>query len=278
MPSAPHWPTTLIWPRFEFELRINDAHRQQAALKPQPEAGFSLENLLGTGAAKGFKEAEATLSLSQVIELGGKREARLATVDASRSTLRVARQAAQLDVLAEVTRRFVAVAEAQEKVKLALRATEIASETARAADTPRAGRPRPACGTGPRHGGRAARAAGTAEHAQLGWKRRSVRWPPCGARTMHRSTASRWAMYRHSCRNCPRPATSHTLVKRLEQSPDFLRFASEERLHEAELRLATTQRRADLTIGGGVRRLQVRRRFRAGRLGLHTAVRRQARR
>jgi outer membrane protein, heavy metal efflux system len=45
-------------------------------------------------------------------------------------------------------------------------------------------------------------------------------------------------------------------VKRLEQSPDFLRFASEERLHEAELRLAATQRRADLTVGGGIRRLQ----------------------
>ena len=46
------------------------------------------------------------------------------------------------------------------------------------------------------------------------------------------------------------------LVERLQVNPDFLRFASEERLREAELRLAATQKRADITIGGGVRRFQ----------------------
>ncbi len=45
------------------------------------------------------------------------------------------------------------------------------------------------------------------------------------------------------------------LMKRLQASPDFLRFASEERLRDAELRLAATQRRPDITLGGGLRRL-----------------------
>ena len=46
------------------------------------------------------------------------------------------------------------------------------------------------------------------------------------------------------------------LVARLTANPDFLRFASEARLRDAELRLASTLRRPDLTLGGGVRRLQ----------------------
>jgi cobalt-zinc-cadmium efflux system outer membrane protein len=46
------------------------------------------------------------------------------------------------------------------------------------------------------------------------------------------------------------------LIARLQAGPDFLRFASEERLRDAELRLAATQRRPDITLGGGLRRLQ----------------------
>ncbi|HET8880886.1 MAG TPA: TolC family protein [Solimonas sp.] len=46
------------------------------------------------------------------------------------------------------------------------------------------------------------------------------------------------------------------LVARLERNPDFLRFASAARVREADLRLATTLRRPDLTIGAGIRRLQ----------------------
>src|SRR5690606_40269751 len=38
------------------------------------------------------------------------------------------------------------------------------------------------------------------------------------------------------------------------QSPDFLLLASETRLRDAEVRLAESRRRADLTVGAGVRR------------------------
>jgi cobalt-zinc-cadmium efflux system outer membrane protein len=54
----------------------------------------------------------------------------------------------------------------------------------------------------------------------------------------------------------PVPGEFAALAARLTGNPDFLRFASEERLRDAQLRLAATQRRADLTVGAGVRRLQ----------------------
>jgi len=45
------------------------------------------------------------------------------------------------------------------------------------------------------------------------------------------------------------------LIARLERNPDFLRFASEARLRDAELQLARAQARPNLAFGGGVRRL-----------------------
>ncbi|MCL4777303.1 MAG: TolC family protein [Gammaproteobacteria bacterium] len=240
---------------FEFDFRVNDAQRRQAVLRPPTEAGVSLENFAGTGEMKGFSGLEATLAISQVIELGGKRQARVATVEASRDSLTSARQAAQLDVVAEVTRRFIAVAEAQEKVALALRATELAANTARASD--------------------ARVQAARAPHVELdraGVAEQRARLELQSARsqldTSRRSLAAMWGSDDASVNGLPLgnvlarlydlPSSGNFagLVSSLARSPDFLRFASEERLRDTELRLAASQRRADLTVGGGIKRLQ----------------------
>lgn len=240
---------------FQFDLRISDAQRQQAALRPPTELGLSLENFAGTRDFEALDEAEITLTLSQVVELGGKRKARMDTVDAARDTLTTARQAAQLDVLAEVTRRFIAVAEAQEKVALALRAADLAATTARAADI------RVQAARAPHVELDRARVA----EQRAGIELQSTRTQLEAAR---RSLAAMWGSddgtldgrllgdVQAQLFRMPEAGDYAGLVSRLSESPDFLRFASEERLREAELRLASTQRRADLTVGGGVRRLQ----------------------
>jgi cobalt-zinc-cadmium efflux system outer membrane protein len=46
------------------------------------------------------------------------------------------------------------------------------------------------------------------------------------------------------------------LLGQIELNPDLLRFASEARLREAELRLAQAQARANIALGLGVRRLE----------------------
>ena len=239
---------------FEFELRVAAAQRQQAALTPPPEVGFSLENFAGTGEVKGFKAAEATLSLSQVIELGGKRNARLAVNEADQQDIVIARQASQLDVVAEVTRRFIAVVEGQEKLRLAERSAELASSTAAAADE------RVAAGKAPHVEVDRARVAGQRSRVALQGARSTLD-------AARRSLAAMWGSDDGSLdgravgevqgrlADLPVPGDYTALVTRLAGNPDFLRFASEERLREAQLRLAATQRRADLTVGGGVRRL-----------------------
>ncbi|MEJ0098769.1 MAG: TolC family protein [Pseudomonadota bacterium] len=240
---------------FQFELRAHDAQRQQADLRPAPELGFALENFGGSGEVKALHGSEATLSLSQVIELGGKRKARLAVTDAGRDHLVIARQAAQLDVLAEVTRRFIAVAELQERRELARRAVALAEETQRSAMQ------RVAAARSPHV--EQDRAAVALEHARL--DARAVDGRLVAAR---RTLAAMWgapdAQLDDSATEAVHADLFHlpvvddfpVLLQRLEQNPDFLRYASAERLREAELRLASTTRRADISLGAGIRRLQ----------------------
>jgi cobalt-zinc-cadmium efflux system outer membrane protein len=240
---------------FAFSLRAEEARRDGAALRPAPEFTAQMENWLGSGAYKGLSGAETTLAISQVVELGGKREARIAVASASIDTLTSARQAAQLDILAEVTRRYVATAELQERLRLAERATSLAQGTLDAA----------------RLRVQAARAPHVEEDratVALERGRLDVRNLRARLESARRSLAAMWGADDATLEGSPfgeikgdifdLPAVQDfaPLVQRLLVNPDFLRFASEERLREAELRLAATQKRADITIGGGVRRLQ----------------------
>src|SRR5262245_40727426 len=53
------------------------ARTEQAALKPPLELQAEVQDAFGTGNASGFDIAETTFALSQVVELGGKRESRM---------------------------------------------------------------------------------------------------------------------------------------------------------------------------------------------------------
>lgn len=238
-----------------FEMRAQEARRDTAALRPAPAFTAELEDVLGSGQYKGLSGAETTLAISQVVELGDKRDARIAAASAGIDTLTTARKAAQLDILAEVTRRYVAAAELQERLRLSERATALAQITLDAA----------------RLRVQAARAPHVEEdRATVALERSRLDAGGLRARleAARRSLAATWGsdaatldgrefgqingdLYR-----LPVIEPFDALIRRLEANPDFLRFASEERLREAELRLAATQKRADITFGAGVRHFQ----------------------
>jgi cobalt-zinc-cadmium efflux system outer membrane protein len=54
----------------------------------------------------------------------------------------------------------------------------------------------------------------------------------------------------------PEPAPFALLVQRLKTNPDFMRFANEQRLRDAEVRLAEARRVPNVQVGAGVRRLE----------------------
>lgn len=111
---------------FAPRLRALEGRRYSADQAPAYSASLDAENLSGSGGYRGGDAAEFTLSLSSVIELGGKREARTRVADQRLMVARARQTAAALDLLGEVTRQFVGALALQEKLKLADEALALA--------------------------------------------------------------------------------------------------------------------------------------------------------
>ena len=92
------------------------ARREQAVLRPNPEAGFELENF--SGDLPGASAAEATVELSQRFELGGKRSSRVALADSLLGLTRWDRAGIRRDVVREVEIAFAEGLGAQDRLRV----------------------------------------------------------------------------------------------------------------------------------------------------------------
>ena len=110
---------------FAFELRAAEARRLQAGLRPNPELAFTVENLGGT---LPLSDPELTLSLGQLIELGGKRRARLEVARREAAVINLDYEAARLVLLFEVHRRFLEALAAENLLRLSQESVRIAEE------------------------------------------------------------------------------------------------------------------------------------------------------
>jgi cobalt-zinc-cadmium efflux system outer membrane protein len=225
------------------------ARADTVALRPPLELGAETQDALGTGRASGFDSAETTVALSQVVELGNKRALRVAAANAGTALVDAERAAAELDVLAEVTRRFIHVASDQEHLVVTRRATALAEENVVAATT------RVAAARAPEVELRRARItlarAGVeqehAEHELLSSRRLlAAMWGDSDA-AFERVSADLYTL--------PASESYEALVARAAGNPDFARFASEERLRDAELRVAEAHARSSFVVRAGVREL-----------------------
>lgn len=233
-----------------YELAAAEGRVTQAGVRPNPEVAAQFDNLLGTGAASGVKVLETSLTLSQVIELGGKRASRVQVAERQRNIAGIERQARQLDVLADVTRRFIDVVANQAALRVAQRATALAEQTlaaiaarVQAARSPLAEQ---------------SRASIAVTRARI--EQRSLE---SALQSASRSLSALWGGRGVSFTNAsadlfalPEVSTFEVLSAKLQANPDFLRFASEARLHEAEVRLAQANAKSDLNVGVGVRRFE----------------------
>lgn len=235
---------------FVFRLRAQEARATTAALRPPWELRAELENVAGTGELSGTEAAEATFSLSRVIELGNKRDRRIEAANAARDLLESERAAAQLDVAAEVARRFIHVASDQEQLLLTRRATELAQETVDSA------RVRVQSARAPevelnRARIALARAQIAQEHAEheLATSRRKLA-------AMWGATEDRFGRIEAGLFSLPAIPSFEQLADTIPRSVDLARFASEARLRDAELRIAEARARSDVAVSAGVRHLQ----------------------
>ncbi len=116
------------------EIKARRGETFQAGRIPNPEIGAEVENFGGTGDFKGFESADTTISLAQVIELGGKRLKRLRVAELEESLAAWDFEAARLTVASQALQAFVDVLVAQKRLAIH---REVAAIMARLTDTVR---------------------------------------------------------------------------------------------------------------------------------------------
>jgi outer membrane protein, heavy metal efflux system len=226
-----------------YELKAAEARILQARLRPNPELSVQFDNLSVAGGARGTSVMSSALTLSQVIEIGGKRALRTEVATSDRDVVGIERQALQLDVLAEVTRRFISVVTAQERLDLARSTRELAQRTlnaittrVQAARSPEAERSRADI----------ALTRAQVQEQQADSELRSARF---ALAALWGSPEPLFKQARADLFALDPAVPFESLVQKLE---GFVRFTSEFRLRDAEGRLAQAQARPNVTFGVGV--------------------------
>ena len=102
----------------ERDVGIASGQRIQAGALINPEVSYEQDNSLGSGAYRGTRSAESTLQISQLFELFGKREARMAVGQAGVDTAEIQRKAIRLEVLSETAVAYLSVLGAQRRIQI----------------------------------------------------------------------------------------------------------------------------------------------------------------
>ncbi len=226
------------------------AERDRAALRPALIAGASVENAFGSGESSGLRSAELTLTLASVLERGGKLDARRILARQRIDALAIERETRRLDLLAEVARRYLAAVAAQKQREIAQ------LDIAQRQRTVAGARRRLQAGASPESVVFTAEAA--LARAELDRDRAGQRLI---AARQH--LAALWGERDPDFEVVARdplalPAIDDfsALAALVQDTPELAQFADEQRIREARLQLARSDRAADLDWQIGVRRSQ----------------------
>ncbi|EHJ06278.1 MULTISPECIES: TolC family protein [Marinobacter] len=235
-----------------FDLRLQglEGSRLTANQAPAYEAGLEVENALGSGTLQGVDGAEYTLSLSSVIELGGKRRARTGAVSSRYDLMEAEREAETLDVLGQVTQRYVATLALQEKLDLATQSVEL-SEAILNTVTRRTKQ-----GAAPEAEvlrAKAALAQSRIAHSalQTEYEKRKMALASLWGETRVDFQRLQGDLFRFESSE-----RFEVLYQQASESPVIRVYASERRMRDAEIRLARSQSESDIRWQIGARRLE----------------------
>src|SRR5690625_44473 len=236
--------------QFPYRRRAAEARELQAGLIPNPELAVEVENVGGSGSFAGTDSAEASLVLSQLIELGGKRGRREEVARYRTDLVDSEYRQVRWQVLAETVRRFLGVAEAQQNIQLAELSLELARESRETI------RQRVQAGT--TSDASLQRSAIAVTRAELAVD--SARQQLASARV---ALAAQWGesepdfeQVRADLYQLVALPEFNQVRRHLEDAPELSRYITERRLREAELQLARARGRQDLRVGVGVKQLQ----------------------
>jgi cobalt-zinc-cadmium efflux system outer membrane protein len=232
---------------FACEVRAREARSLQASRLPNPELRLDVENVAGSGDRNDDEQAETTLRLSQLIELGGKRGKRRRVADLGRDLARWDYEGRRLAVLTDATKAFVAVLAAQERVAVGAEVERLAADVLHRTET------RTDAGAAAPADLAQARLAG----ARAAMEKRRLERDLAAARS---ALAAAWGAWRAEFSRAVGtleavavlPAQDD-LLARIDGNPDVARWAAELAERTASLRLEEAGRLPDVTVGAGGR-------------------------
>lgn len=220
--------------------------QKQAGAGINPEASYEVENFSGDGPYRSMQNAESTIGLSQVIELGGKRSARRETAGRQTGAAVIRALIARADLDLAVRERFADLGAAEERLSIAQTAVERASRLSSVAQTlVDAGREPPLRLLRAQAAAAEARALLNIATAELAAGQRALAALWGGAADMV-DPVGPWELEQAGEQGTTAP----------DQTLDYRLAHAEHETAEAALRLEKANSWIDVTVDAGVRRFQ----------------------
>lgn len=232
---------------FSAEVKAREAQALQSGLLPNPSIQSEVEDFAGSGEQRGINAAQTTVSLSQLVELGGKRSRRLRVSLLERDLASWDYEVARLNALARTTKAFVAVLVAQQHVALADELVQLANTSIEAVNAQvNVG------AVSPVETLRAKVVRGRAESDRLEARKELA--------TAKASLAASWGSNTVTFDRVEgvlepiiRPPDLEVLLSRVAHNPDLARWAAELEQRRAVIELERAGRIPDVTVGVGGR-------------------------
>lgn len=115
------------------ETRAAEGLAVQAATRPNPTLGLTVENVGGSGPYRDFDSAETTLSIEQPLELGGKRAARTSAARADLVAAQARAAQGQVDYARDLALAYAGAEATQSRLAIARDSVELAQADVRSA-------------------------------------------------------------------------------------------------------------------------------------------------
>jgi cobalt-zinc-cadmium efflux system outer membrane protein len=232
---------------YSWEVRSSEAKVVQAGLLPNPELSINPENFVGSGSFDRQVQYQNTVQLSQLIELGDKRELRTQAAAATRDQTRVEYESTRVDVLGTATVDFIDAASAQEEVRVAKLSLAQAEESVRVVER------RVKAGNGSLFEEKRAR-------IQVVRAVNALRLSTRTLQVVKQKLAANWGSRGAEVGEIrgdifathPLPPLE-TLLARIDSSPERQLAAAGERVQAAEAALARSRRVSDVVVSGAWR-------------------------
>ena len=238
---------------FAWDTRAREARILQAQQRPNPTVSLLLEDVGAREFAGGGLnepiQAQTTIQLNQLVELGGKRSARVTLAELNRDLAAWDYEAARIGVLTAVTQAFTDVLAAQEAVAQIERTTKLVEQVQQSVAA------RVTAGVvSPIEETRAGVALGSVQIARA-TARRQLEASRIRLALLWGGPTPLFTSVEGDLRIEPPPLPPlAALIARLQQNPELARWTTELSQREASVRVERARAVPDVSLVGGYRR------------------------